>query len=180
MFSEIRSGISQSLARKLSDSLLHHNASRISPWVWVKLFKCFGKLYLWHPKKGNIEKMSSQHERIRVFLDLRQNFLQFPRYYYLLIHAMGFTSTEVLFRIPNSIAKRQMWKSCYYKHCWTMTSFLVGPRNISSEIPTSLALKWLSFSVWSLRTSELPRASCPEFKTSGAHFKHFEVLLYFP
>lgn len=82
VFSEMRSGISQSLARKLSDSLLHHKASRNSPWVQVKLFRCSGKIYLWHPKKGNIEKMSSYHESIRVLLGLKQNALRFPSNFY--------------------------------------------------------------------------------------------------
>lgn len=108
VFSEMRSGISQSLAGKLSDSLLYHEASRISPWVPVKLFKCFGKIYLLYPKKGNIEKMSSQLERIRVLLGLKQSVLQFPSQYYLLIRAMSFTSTEVLYRITNSTVKTQM------------------------------------------------------------------------
>lgn len=84
---------------------------------------------------------------------------------------MGFTSTEVLFRITNSIAKPQLWKSCCYRHCWTMTSFLVGPRYHQK----SLSLKWLSFSVWLLRASKFPWTACPEFKTSVAHFKHLPV-----
>jgi len=45
---------------------------------------------------------------IRVLLDLKQNVLWFLSYYYLLIHAMGFTSTEVLYRITNSTVKTQM------------------------------------------------------------------------
>jgi len=134
----MRSGISQSLAGKLSDSLLHHKTSRISPWVSVKLLKCFGKIHHWHPKKGNIEKMSSWHEKIRVFLGLKQNVLQFPSYYYLLVHTMCSTSTEVLYRIINSTVKTEMWDSLCYRQCWYITSFLVGLRSSQK----SLLMEW--------------------------------------
>lgn len=46
---------------------------------------------------------------------------------------MGFTSTEVLYRITNSIAKTEMWKSCCYRHRWTVTSFLVAPRYLQKS-----------------------------------------------
>lgn len=134
----MRSGISQSLAGKLSDSLLYHKASRISPWVSVKLLKCFGKIYHWHPKKGNIEKMSSWHEKIRVFLGLKQNVLQFPSSFYLLVHTMCSTSTEVLYRIINSTIKTQMWDSLCYRQCWYITVFLIGLRNFQK----SLLMEW--------------------------------------